>query len=78
MPLPVQEPHEQREHQEAATAAAVGTAVPPRVGRVAAAAADGRVRVEEEAQQLEVLHEAHAQLSFGSQSNCWTFEILTL
>ena len=61
----VQEPHEQREHQEVAVRRPVGG----REGRVA----DGRVRVEEEAEQVEVLHEADAQLSFESfetRSNC--------
>ena len=62
----VQEPHEQREHQEVAVrpmGGGGGRVVVPRV-------ADGRVRVEEEAEQVEVLHEAHAQLSFETQSNC--------
>ena len=65
VPVPVQEPHEQREHQEVAAVRPArgrgrgGRVVTPRVGRVA----DGRVGVEEEPEQVEVFHEANAQLS---------------
>ena len=52
----VQEPHQQREHQEVATGVRGGRGG----GRVVVA--DGGVRVEEEAEQVEVLHEAHAEL----------------
>ena len=52
----VQEPHQQREHKE------VAAGVRGRRGGGGRVVADGRVRVEEEAQQVKVLHEADAQL----------------
>ena len=63
----VQEPHQQREHQEVAAAGVRGG----RGGRRGRVVADGGVRVEEEAEQVKVLHEADAQLKLKYLSYFW-------